>query len=154
MRSGRKASNPAIEAYLAKPLDEDRLFQTLCGLADIRETPRDRPALFDPDGIWEMAGEDAEFLERMLVLFERDAPDLIEEIGIAVDEGDAQGLRTSAHTLKGMLTTICAGALIESADTLETFGAESRPAEAAEVLEELERQMTELWQELSSYYDR
>ena len=89
----------------------------------------------------------------MLVLFERDAPDLIEEIGIAVDEGDAQGLRTNAHTLKGMLTTICAGALIESADTFETFGPESRPAEAAEVLEELERQMTELWQELSSYYD-
>ena len=60
----------------------------------------------------------------MLVLFERDAPDLIEEIGIAVDEGDAQGLRTNAHTLKGMLTTICAGALIESNDTLETFGPE------------------------------
>jgi CheY-like chemotaxis protein/HPt (histidine-containing phosphotransfer) domain-containing protein len=143
-----------IDAYLAKPVDADRLFQTLSGLADIRETPQGRPALFNPDGTWEMAGEDAQLLEDMLGLFERDAPILIDAIGIAVDDGDAQGLRTGAHTLKGMLATICAESLTESAGALETFGVEGRAADAAEVLEKFERQMTALSQELSNYYDR
>ena len=56
MRSARKASNPA-----SRPISPNRWTRIVssrpCAVWPTSVTPRDRPALFDPGGIWEMAAK-------------------------------------------------------------------------------------------------
>jgi two-component system sensor histidine kinase/response regulator len=59
-------------------------------------------------------------------LFLEDCPHRLVDIKAAVDQRDAERLRTAAHALKGAAANLSAGALFQAAATLERIGTEAR----------------------------
>jgi HPt (histidine-containing phosphotransfer) domain-containing protein len=78
-------------------------------------------------------GGDVDLLADVVQLFLDDCPKRLAAISAAVEQRDAEAIRTSAHALKGAAGTIAAAAVFEAAQTLERIGAEKRldAAEAA-----------------------
>ena len=96
-----------------------------------------------------LEGDQALFNE-VIQLFLEDCPAQLTVIKAAIDSGDAEGLRTAAHTLKGAAGNMSAKKLFEAAMTLERLGAAGRieaaraawrtlSAEAVQVMDALRR---------------
>src|SRR5262249_2091645 len=96
-----------------------------------------------------VAGDD-QLLADVIRLFLEDCPARLAAIKAAVDHGDAEAIRTSAHALKGAAGNLSASGLFEAARVLERIRAESRvqaapaawrivSAEAGNVVEALRR---------------
>ena len=66
------------------------------------------------------------------------------QIRQAVDDSDAQGLRESAHTLKGAVGNIGAKGAFEAAFNLETIARVGEMSQAREACETLEKEISGL----------
>jgi two-component system, sensor histidine kinase and response regulator len=101
-------------------------------------------ALFDREALLERVDGDVEFLAETVDLLDADAPGLLEQLRAAVASGDANAVRRSAHTLKGMVANFCAPPAQEAALRLEQqgrsgdlVGAEAATADLATQVERL-----------------
>ncbi len=74
------------------------------------------------DELSERLGGDNELLSQVIALFEDSYPQLLNEIDEAILHRDAEGLRRSAHTLKGMVSNLGAQTLAQAAYELEEMG--------------------------------
>ena len=104
----------------------------------------------DPLAVLErLVGDDAQRAS-VIRLFLEECPRRLTEIEAAIDQRDADSLRTAARMLKAAATNLSAGRLFHLAETLERIGAEARfdaaPAawnlletEAAQTMEALRR---------------
>jgi signal transduction histidine kinase/CheY-like chemotaxis protein len=119
-----------MDGYMTKPFHQSRLFEVVEQGSTGAPT---RPAALDRDELMERLGGDAELLAEVIDLFLSDCPKRLADIKAAVDAGDAERLRTTAHALKGAAGTIAAASVFEASQTLERLGAERRldPAPAA-----------------------
>jgi HPt (histidine-containing phosphotransfer) domain-containing protein len=70
-------------------------------------------------------GDEGLFSE-VIQLFLEDCPARLTAIKAALDRGDADAIRMTAHGLKGAAGNLCATGLFEAASTLERLGAERR----------------------------
>jgi two-component system sensor histidine kinase/response regulator len=114
-----------MDGYLSKPIDPEMLFavveQDRTGLNVARSPePVDRIAFL------ERLGGDEELMVDVIRLFLEDCPQRLADIKAAVDQRDAERLRTSAHALKGAAANLSAGGLFQAAAILERLGAEAR----------------------------
>lgn len=75
---------------------------------------------FNKDKLVERFGGDEEIIEIVLDSFLQEAPDLIEAIGHAIDENDAEGVRLNLHALKGSAANVNADLLRKAALDMET----------------------------------
>jgi len=116
-----------MDGYLSKPINAQELFEAVeDSLTDQAEPagfagggpepPADlRAALKNMDG-------DVDLLRQMATLFIEECPPILAEIGEAIARGDAKGLMSGAHGLKGSAANFSAGAVFGAAQQLESMG--------------------------------
>lgn len=90
--------------------------------------------LFDQDELLKRVDNDLEILQRMLELFCRDYPTLVENALQATIASDRQILHNSAHTLKGILSNLRAHTPAAMAQQLEEMDPENEVQRARETL--------------------
>jgi len=114
-----------MDAYVSKPISRERLFEAievaLAAGSDNRED--DRP-IFDYDALLELAGGDEELLREIVRMFLEDCPRMLAQIDEAIAAGDPEGLRQTAHALKGVIANFAVPAAEEAARVLEHMGSE------------------------------
>jgi HPt (histidine-containing phosphotransfer) domain-containing protein len=109
-----------------------------------------RVSAIDRDDVMRYVGGDEELFVEVIRLFLEDCPARLSGIKAAVERGDAEAIRQTAHALKGAAGNLSAAGLCEAARTLERIGADGRidaaaaawrrlAAEAASVLDALRR---------------
>ena len=125
-----------MDGYLAKPIDQALLFEVVergsCGEPVARSEPPQPPA-FNRTELIERLGGDVDLFKEVIRLFLEDCPQRLAAIKQAVDQENAELIRTTAHALKGAAGTLSARRVFEAAQTLERLGADARlePVHAA-----------------------
>lgn len=71
------------------------------------------------DYLKEVSGGDVEFEREILATFVEAAPELMESLEIAINEGDAAAVRHAAHTLKGSSRSIGGQGFAKVCETIE-----------------------------------
>ena len=143
-----------MDGYLSKPIDPAMLYAILEGDSDaidprmLPDPDPARPLPIDSDQFMRRLGGDEQLFMDVIQLFLHDCPLRLAAIKEAVDEGDPEKIRSTAHALKGAAANLSAAALFDAASVLERIGAEARvnaaeagwrrlSAEAAEVMDVL-----------------
>lgn len=109
----------------------------------------ERPAtILDEAALLERIGGDTEFLQELAEMFQQQREQLIEEIRSAADARDAQALARAAHTLKGCVGNLGAGAAYESALQVEMLARNGQLSEAQQATAELESEVARFEQAL------
>jgi HPt (histidine-containing phosphotransfer) domain-containing protein len=97
-----------MDDYVGKPIRVEELVAALnrCSPLALRSAPvvpASSSSILDPgalDKLLKTVDGDDEFLAELLDTFFQDAPQLLEAMQRATEQGDAQGLRIAAHSLK------------------------------------------------------
>ncbi len=128
-----------MDSYISKPIRSRDLFDTITRVVhgvDNGTPPPDEAARAAAAGLnWsamlDTVGGDRELLREIAAAVLEEAPRLLSELRTATIEGDADGLRRAAHTLKASLRYLGAADLAGQALALELCGREGRVADAA-----------------------
>lgn len=139
-----------MDAYIAKPVDEQRLFKTL---KDLSTLALSTATLFDRAELMERAGDEVELVQRMLELYYRDAPVLVQQAAQAIADQDGEALGDRAHTLKGMLATLAAHEIARYAELLERMGRSADLSKARMALDKLQSEMSSLSEQLKAAFE-
>lgn len=75
--------------------------------------------VIDAEAFLEQIDGDIEFLLETLEVLESEGRELVAELQSAAASGDIDGARTTAHTLKGMVSNFCAPPVEERARQIE-----------------------------------
>ena len=129
--------------YVSKPIRVDALVKALqaCSDAKMKETEKMSDAThatFDPtalDALLDTIGGDREALGELIESFLEEGPDLIAKIEDAVRNGDAEGLRQAAHTMKSSAADFGALELSHLCREIEAKGREGDVIGAAALSE-------------------
>jgi len=147
-----------MDGYLTKPIDTEALWNELeqIGRAGGPVASRDAPSLEPTLAVADFAkarqtmDDNKELFDEIVRLFLEDSPPHIEKIKNGLAQGDADAVRHSAHTLKGMVGIFAAERTMQAAEKLESpAGAGGEGMTAA--LVELETALSELENALRDY---
>ena len=156
--------NAGMDDYITKPLKKEELFEALARAATRRAgrvRPGGSPTEGDPvdeapaapkapggeldfDSAITRVGGDMDLFREIAEVFLGDCPNQLARIASAIENGDADALRSSAHSLKGAVGNFGADAAWETALQLEEIGKEGRLEEAALVHDDLKRTVEQL----------
>ena len=120
-----------MDGYLSKPIDPAMLFATVeqepvaFGPPAVAQTSTAAEPV-DRSRVMERLEGDEHLLTEVVRLFLEDCPVRLAAIKAAVDKGDADEIRTTAHALKGAAGNLSAAGLFDAAKTLERLGEERR----------------------------
>ena len=103
---------------------------------------------FDLAALDRQTGGDRALGLEIVQMFLDDYAMRVAAIRAAVEQGDAKGILTTAHTLKGAAAYLSAVFVVEAASRLEKIGREERLAEAAAALDRLDGAVAQLIPEL------
>jgi two-component system sensor histidine kinase/response regulator len=152
----QRCLDAGMDGYVAKPVRARELYEMIESFAGetaadtdaetvaaAAESVADVPPGGELDWSAAMAavGDDRELLREVVAALVEECPRLIDEIRLAIDQGDAATLRRAAHTLKGSLRLFGATSPGEYAFQLEMMGAEQALNQAPAVLAQLERSL-------------
>lgn len=144
-----------MDGYISKPISGQELYETIehimRGLEqDLQPLPIPplQATVLDKTAILDRVGGDTELLGEIVALFLDDYPRLLSEIRDAFQQGDAERLEKSAHTLKGSVSNFAAEAAVQAALKLETIGRSRDVAEAPTAIMQLEKEMDRVREEL------
>jgi two-component system sensor histidine kinase/response regulator len=119
-----------MDGYLSKPVDPAMLYAIVEREGTSREgaapPPASKSAPVDRDQALERLGGDEGLFTEVIQLFLEDCPARLAAIKRAVDRGDADQIRVTAHALKGAAGNLSATGLFDAASTLERLGMEHR----------------------------
>ncbi len=107
--------------------------------------------MFDESALVEQVDGDMEFLADTVGMLADDGPELIAQLRVAIDAGDAAGVGRIAHTLKGMISNFCAHETQSIAFELEKAGKANDLSAAAGLIERLAQQVDALIAELTEF---
>jgi HPt (histidine-containing phosphotransfer) domain-containing protein len=105
------------------------------------------------DALREMQGEgEPDLLAELVEIFEEDASTRLRALREALERGDAESLKQTAHALKGSAANLGARRMAHMAARIEELagGSESLKEEVADLLEELQREFKGVRAELSA----
>ncbi|BCW97153.1 MAG: Hpt domain-containing protein [Fimbriimonadales bacterium] len=103
--------------------------------------------MLNHDYLNEITGGDSEFIAEILDDFVSQTPELMEQIAIALAQGDAAAVGRAAHTLKGSARAVGADAFAAIAFELEQAGKQGNLTDAPEAMHRLQ----DYWQSLEAY---
>ena len=127
MREDRERCLAAgMDEYLAKPFKAGDLFDAIERLLPV-PPPTAAPApqaetpgvTFDRSALLARVDADVELCNEIITLFLSDCPRLVGEIRRSVEQRDAAGLATAAHSFKGALSAVAANRAAEAAGRLD-----------------------------------
>ncbi|MGH9552828.1 MAG: Hpt domain-containing protein, partial [Terriglobales bacterium] len=87
--------------------------------------------LWGRDEAVERLGGDEELFRELCEIFLQESPKLLQKLGQAIGESDAEAVMRAAHTLKGELGYLGAVEALQAARALENMGHEKNLSEAA-----------------------
>jgi len=140
-----------MDGYIAKPVRFSDIEEALAGL--IRENLNSSPAVAKTES-WsrnealERIGGDEQLLRDLCQIFLEESPKLMTKLRQAIAAGDCDGLMRAAHNLKGESSYLGAGGTSQAARQLEDMGRNRDLSGAGGTLAELERQISNLQDEL------
>jgi two-component system sensor histidine kinase/response regulator len=153
-----------MDAYLSKPVRADELFLTIEGLLTAKTVGAESStnvAAGSSNGKAQPAFDEAAFLSRMDGSYEvcaqiaeaffGEGPKLMERLKGELKKKDAAQLARAAHALKGAIANFSDGQAFQSAVRLEQAARENDLRVVAEGLPRLEREVTELVEELRAF---
>jgi HPt (histidine-containing phosphotransfer) domain-containing protein len=105
------------------------------------EQPDPDEAVINWAAALEYAGNDEKLLADVVTIFLDEASERMADVRRSIEEGDAELLRRSAHTLKGCLRIFEPERATEYAAQLEQAGKNEQLDQAPNLLKELEPQM-------------
>lgn len=140
-----------MDGYVSKPVHPAELFAEIerClaapeGSDAMAEQSRLEARQIDRASLLERVEGDRELLAEMIHLFQRDAPNLIAAMRVALERGDMTVLERSAHSLKGAASNLSGGAAAAAAAQLEKAakskdfeGAKARLVDVEQALKQL-----------------
>ena len=112
------------------------------------------PEEFDVKAALSRLEGDLELLQAVAQQCLTDAPGLLDAIRHAVEQGDAQGLTTAAHKLKGTVSEFAVTAAAEAAQRLEAMGRLGTLENAPHALKVLDEAMSRLTPALNDIVNR
>ena len=137
-----------MDGYISKPIQADDLLAAVEGLGlataaiTEKETPkRNLKNVIDTASTLAAIDGDWILLQEMVELFLNDLPGLLSNVQDAIKRGDAKGLESAAHTLKGSVGTLVARAAFEAAFRLEQMGRQGDLTEAEPAFRALEEEI-------------
>jgi PAS domain S-box-containing protein len=151
-----------MDGYLSKPVRAEELRRAVAvhvpsalrpgpePTAASRRPTGDRGGVLDREALLARLGGSG-MLAEVVQLFRADFPRVLAELRDAAANGDAEGLRRAAHTLKGTLGNLSAPAAVEAARRLETLGREGGLAGAAKACAALEEEVARLQEALAEF---
>ena len=107
--------------------------------------------VFDVEGVMEQLDGDMELLQDMVEILAEDGPGLLEALAGAVNEGDAERVRKTAHKLKGSLGYFHPRRAAAMAKELEDRGRQGELDGAPELLDSLRQEVTLLQQAVEAF---
>jgi CheY-like chemotaxis protein/HPt (histidine-containing phosphotransfer) domain-containing protein len=128
-----RCEEAGMDAHLTKPIDAERLVETVESLAAASTHPTDpihpthptdsasSPAI-EIDRLMQRLDGDVDLLRRMTAAFLGDCPRTIGTLEVAIRRQDARAVEHAAHYLKGAGANLCAPALVGAAAELERAG--------------------------------
>jgi CheY-like chemotaxis protein len=149
-----------MDAYLAKPIDVDELVTTVetsgaqkpvataAAAASPPLSPAEQVLVFDRPAALANAAGDRRLLKDVITFFRSDYPGTLRRVSAAIQKRDPEGLRLSAHALKGALATVGSPAGRAAAFQLEQLGRSGNLASAPEHLAALRQVLATLEQTL------
>ncbi|MFP5213702.1 MAG: response regulator [Acidobacteriota bacterium] len=155
MKSHRDLCTDAgMNGYLAKPISREELYAAIdrCTGGHTEEEPDTEgdgafeadPAVLNFNEALSRIGGDRELLREALGVFIKDGCERIEAIEAAVERGDWDTVKKTAHRLKGGAGAISATKVMEAARTLETMGESKDRSGSRETTSALKRGFEEL----------
>jgi two-component system, sensor histidine kinase and response regulator len=141
-----------MDAYVTKPLHPHEILETvehIVGQAGSSATASPPPPMasgmvFDRDEARVRLGEDRRLLQEVITIFKAELPGLMTAIRKSAKNGDTEGLRRAAHTLKGSLGLLGAPRAFGSARHLEDVVRRGDLANVGPATTDLEREIDEL----------
>jgi signal transduction histidine kinase/CheY-like chemotaxis protein len=142
-----------MDGYVSKPL---RLSDIEDELAHLDHPPLVVPqSLPNPTG-WsktqalDRLGGDEDLLRELCQIYLEESPKLLEKLRQAVADGNAEGVRRAAHSIKGEVGYLGAENAEQAARLLENMGNEKNLSQAAAVLVVLERELAGVLSDLEN----
>jgi len=133
-----------MDDYVAKPIHAERLFDTMAsvlehGPADSVRSPITASEEFiDWDAALAAVDGEQSLLQTLVQAVLDESPKMLDTVRRAVDIGDAPGLCSAAHTLKGSIRYFRVDTAFDAAFRLERMGRDGHLDEAPQVLSILE----------------
>ena len=149
-----------MDGYLTKPINSAMLRNAIAELLPIAAADGNGAASettneqVDFDQLKEFVGDDPDLIAEVVQIFLHDAPVTFSLAERAIAHADPKALESSAHRLKGSLSTMGAAAASEVAYRLESMGREGTLAGAAEVCEELRHEIDATSECLRAWMDK
>ena len=144
-----------MDDYVAKPIRPNELANALsrARTLDDNGSPRAQGAAANLDAsavesLRDLGGE--EFVAEVIDTFLSDAPALVETLRTTYEQGNTEGLRRAAHTLKSNGQTFGAGRFSKLCRELEERARSGELNGVAELLDRIEREYAALEQTLAS----
>lgn len=101
-------------------------------------------AILNRKEVYSRVDDDMELLQELIEIFLEDYPQLMSDIHSAIQSGDAEALKSSAHTLKGSVSNFCAQSAVDAALKLEIAGGNKDLSSAEEDFITLQSSMGEV----------
>jgi two-component system sensor histidine kinase/response regulator len=143
-----------MDDYLTKPVQTADLLRTLERFAPPRSAasfPRplnNKLAFLDSAAILERVGGDRELLAELVALFQKEYPQLRQEMQDAIANQDGRALERVAHTLKGSVSNFSASGACVTAQELEILARNGNLDRAGAVCGALDEEIERLQQAL------
>jgi len=143
-----------MDGFVAKPLDQQELFDLLeqIGRHAADDTPAPAAAdahhALDATQVTPLIG-DADTSRHVVQLFLATAPAQLDRLRQAVDAGDADGIATTAHSLRGAVSHF-AGARLAHLEHLETLAGQHQLEQARSVLPHADEDVREVLRRLAA----
>jgi PAS domain S-box-containing protein len=145
-----------MDSYLAKPIDQKKLFELLEGSGSHSATvamganPDMVTESFDTAVILKRVDGDRALLNEVATLFMNDTPRLLSEIRGAIIRADGKALERAAHTLKSSVGNFGAREAMEATSELEQMGRRGDFVHAGTTVAHLEQCLNRIFAALES----
>ena len=100
--------------------------------------------LWGKDEAIERLGGDEELFRELCEIFLQESPKLLQQLGQAIGDSDAEAVMRAAHSLKGELGYLGAAEALQAARMLEDMGHEKNLSEAAAIFASLKLHLAAL----------
>jgi len=141
-----------MDEYVSKPISAEKLFATIEGLLPkgSREKKEPDTDMQGPDkqSMLNTFDHDWDLFKELVDIFSSDYPKMLDTMRACVQDGDAETLNRTAHSLKGMLRSFQAEAAADIAFDLEKKGKEKQLKGLGQIIDKLEKQIVEFEKQL------